>query len=108
MQWRARRAVILKGVEGGLPVLVERDHLAVDDRFIRHGCERLDDARIATAEIVIVTRSQLHLAAALNRQGSVSVELNLIYPVRPLGQLLHAQKQHWFDEGGPHFRLCHN
>ena len=43
-------------------ILIERHHLAVDDRLIRHGCKRLYDAGIARIEIVIIPRAEMHLA----------------------------------------------
>jgi hypothetical protein len=59
------------------------DDLAVDDSFIGHGSQRLNDGRIPGVEILVVARPEVDSAAALDRLGAEAVELNSSYTHNP-------------------------
>lgn len=58
--------VVLQGVERRTAVLVERNHLTIDDRVVRHVGKRLHDAGVSDVEVVVVPRSQVNRSIALN------------------------------------------
>ena len=78
-----------RDVMGGRPPgFVQRDYLAVDQGLVRQRREGFHDGRIMVVEIFVVPRPDLHLAAGLERDGPVAVELQLVGPVRTLCQAL--------------------
>src|SRR6516164_1168567 len=70
----------------------------VQDRFIWHSAECGRYRGISLRKVIIIARSQLHLATALDGQGAVAIELNFVQPISTLRQLLRPQEQHRFDE----------
>jgi hypothetical protein len=81
-----RRASVLEQVEGGTAGCVQGDNFAVDHGLVGQRCERLDDARVCGVEILVVAGTEEHLAVGFDGQGPVPIELDLVRPLRALGQ----------------------
>jgi hypothetical protein len=84
-QRRTSGAIILEQVEGRATTVVQSDDFTVDHGLIGHRGKSCHDGRIATIEIVVVSRSELHATARFDCQSSVPVQLQLIALVRTLG-----------------------
>ena len=84
-QRRTSGSMILEQVEGRPTTLVQGDDFTVDHGLIGHRGKSCHDGRIATIEIVVVSRSELHATARFDCQSSVPVQLQLIALVRTLG-----------------------
>lgn len=82
----------MQEIERWPPGLIKRDDLAVDHGFIGEGRERLHDGGISSVEILAVPRSEMDLAVRLGGQGSIAVQLQLVCPIRALGQCARGQE----------------
>src|SRR5215831_14915797 len=90
---------ILHRAERRTSAFIERDELAVDHRLIGQLRQSLQHRWIPGGEIVVVPRPQMELPRPLERDRSIAIELQLIFPLRPVvWQRLGAQEQHRFDE----------
>src|SRR5262245_2813789 len=70
---RLGRSVALKQAEGWSPLLIKCYDFAIDYSFVRHCCEGFCNVPIAPAEVAIITRTELHLAAALNGERPIPI-----------------------------------
>src|SRR5919109_5241314 len=55
-------------------------------------------ARKSTYEVVVVARSQVDDSVALERNRAISVELQLVQPLRTIGERIGSLQQHGRDE----------
>jgi len=81
----------------------KRDHLAVDHRFVGQVGEGLDYCRTLAVEALVVPRPQVRYAVGFEGERSISVELQLVEPVRTFGKSLGVKEQHRLDEA--HFDI---
>jgi hypothetical protein len=72
--------------------LVERNHLAVDDGLWRQARESAKHAAVSAAEVVVVAGAEMDLAARLERNGSIAIQLELIFPVSASAGNVSARK----------------
>ena len=72
--------------------LVQGHYLAVNDRFIWLRPKRLCNSGISEVEVIVVSGSEMHLAARLDGQCPVPVQLKFICPVASLWQSLSLEK----------------
>src|SRR5437763_3195492 len=93
---REMRAPLLHRREARLPLCVERDDLAVDDRVRRPQCLRqlLRDRREPLGQVVAVARHELRLAPAHIAQRAVAVPLRLEQPAFSSRQVLGESREH--------------
>ena len=78
--------------------LVGGDNLAVDDGLVRQGEQRRCDRGIAAGKVLVVARAQIGLAARLEANRAVAVELEFIEPLRSFGQSAYGLQEHRLDE----------
>ena len=70
--------------------------------------QALHDARIPDAEIVVVARTQMDLAASLEGDSPVAVKFQLVFPATALiGEGVCPQERHRIDEAALHFGSHH-
>jgi hypothetical protein len=92
--------VVLQDVEKGSAGFVQRDNLAVNDAVVRQLRESLSYGRKLGREIIPVPGHEPNAASALCPERAISVELDLVFPIRPFRQLRHGQALHRLDEAG--------
>src|SRR6266853_4073918 len=81
----------------------EAAHLA----FCGIDTQRISDLRESFVEVLVVPRVKVWFAARSNSNGSVSVILNFVHPIRALGQARNHGAFHWLGELGFSFRKKH-
>ena len=96
--WR-RPAEVLQEIELWAPAIVEGDELSIDDSPSGQTGQCLYDVREPLAEGLLVAREEGD-GAILDRDRSISVELDLPHPPRRVRELRHREALHGFDEGG--------
>jgi len=77
--------------------LMFSDHFTVDHGLIGHRRESVRDDRIATIEIVVVSRSELHTGARFDCQSPVRSNSSYLW-LGPSGKSIGPVQQHRFDE----------
>ena len=102
------RLVVLQGIEGRLPRLIECDNLPVDDGFVGKWREGPGHGWIALREVVLVPRSEPHTATRFRRNGPVVVKLEIAEPLPALGKHFGAKEQHRRNETGSVVSVGHN
>ena len=81
--------------------LIQRDHLAINNCLGGQRCERSDDCRISHTEIIVVPRTELYSARAIEGEGAIAIEF--VQPLSGFRQRPSAEQKHRLDERG--FRL---
>jgi hypothetical protein len=77
-----RFAVGLKKLERGLPFIVKRGDLAIDNRlFDTQRFQGVDELGVIVAEIYSVTRNEPHIFTSLKCKGSVTIKLHFVQPI---------------------------
>ena len=92
--------VVLQDVEGGSAGFVQRHNLAVNDAVVRQLRERICYGRKPGREIIAIAGHEPNAASALYAERPISVELDLVFPIRSFGQLRYGQALHRLDEAG--------
>jgi hypothetical protein len=67
-------------VERRPPVVTERDELAVNHRFVRQLRQTAYDPGISAAEVIVIARAEIQLAAGSKGDSAVLVDLELVRP----------------------------
>ena len=70
--------------------LIEGYNLTVDHGVIRKLGEGLDDGWMSHVEVVVVPRAQMDLVIPLERNGPITVQLQLIEPLLPRRKRISA------------------
>src|SRR5262249_62031253 len=96
--WCGCRAVVLQDAEGWPTLLIECNDLSIDHCVVWQLHERLHDLRISGVEVVVVPRSQMNDAMAFERDGSISVQLELVEPLFAGRERIGSKQQHRLDE----------
>ena len=70
--------------------------------------QALHDARIADAEVVVVARAKVDSAARLERDGSIAIKFQLIFPpIAVIREAVRPQQQHRVNEAALRLRRHH-
>jgi hypothetical protein len=75
-------------------------NLAVNDAVVRQLRESARYGRKPGREIIPVARHELNAAGALYPERALSVELDLVFPIRSFEQLRYGEALHLLDEAG--------
>src|SRR6266850_2042661 len=62
--------------------LIQRHDLAIDHGLVRHRHEGPSDARIARAEVVVITGAKVHLSAAFDAESPIPIRFDFFCGVR--------------------------
>jgi hypothetical protein len=82
-------------IERGDAVVIARDSFAVDDAGARaQACQRLDDQRETTGEVVARTAIEPHLPASLAGNDTKAVVLDFVQPLAARRQLIVLVGRH--------------
>ena len=75
-------AAVANEIERGKAVVIAGNSFAVDDAGPRaQACQRLDDQREATGEVITWTAVEPHLRASLAGNNAEAVVLDLVQPL---------------------------
>src|SRR5262245_30126378 len=101
-------AVVTDEIERGNAVVIAGDSFAIDDAGARaQACQRLDDQREATGEIVARTAIEPHPPASLAGNDAEAVMLDLMQPLAARGQLIGFGWETRRNEAGRQGSLQH-
>ena len=78
---------------------IDRNYLSVQDHaLILDGSDSAANGRVSLREVLVITRSDLDVAAGLDRDGPVAIELYLIQPAIAFRKLRNEPRLHRRDE----------
>ena len=101
-------AAVANEIERGKAVVIAGNSFAVDDAGPRaQACQRLDDQREATGEVITWTAVEPHLRASLAGNNAEAVVLDLVQPLAAARQLIGFGWEARRDEPGREGTLQH-
>jgi hypothetical protein len=65
-------------------LIIERDHLAIDNRLVRQFRQALHDVGISAAEVIVVPGAEVDSTSSLERDCPVAVKFQLVFPPRAI------------------------
>ena len=102
-------AVVTDEIERGNTVVIAGDGFTVDDAGARaQACQRLDDQRETTGEIVARTAVEPHPLAVLAGNDAEAIVLDLVQPLAARRQFVGFGRETRRDEPGREDTLQHN
>ena len=100
-------AAVANEIERGKAVVIAGNSFAVDDAGPRaQACQRLDDQREATGEVITWTAVEPHLRASLAGNNAEAVVLDLVQPLAAGRQLIGFGWETRRDESGRRAATC--
>ena len=101
-------ALVTDEIERGNAVVIAGDSLAIDDAGARaEACQRLDDQREATGEVIARTAIEPHSRAVLAGNNAEAVVLDLMQPLAAGRQFIGFGRKARRDEPGGQGTLQH-
>ena len=101
-------AMVTKEIERGNAVVIASDSFAIDNAGAQaQACQRLDDQRKATGEVIARTAVEPHLRAGLAGNDAKAVVLDLVQPLAAGGQLIGFGREARRDDPGRQGTLQH-
>ena len=91
---------MLKEIEIRPACIIECNNFTVHYRVLRQLFERFGDERILPVEVLPSSGIQDDIAVRVDGNSAISIQLNLVKPIRIVGYFRNGEALHRFNESG--------
>jgi|SRR5215469_16108108 len=100
MPVRSRSSEVLEGVKIRASRIDQGDDLTVDNRIGWQFSKGVGDVWVSFVEVLAVSRVKDRFAVGFDSDGAITVELNLVNPIRPFRDFRNQSAFHRHDKCG--------